>query len=96
MYKKLNKVDPFLVFCNLDSQEKNMLNLYASPSYEQSIIKDVPMDQLDYFKKIFDKLKMNKTFWFRWRGPRHDAMRGYCKKKDAKRFAVYEVQYIDK
>jgi hypothetical protein len=57
----------------------------------RAIVSNIPIEQLEATRavfKTFAKLQ-SKTMRIRFRGPRRDAMRLYCLKRDALRFSVY-------
>jgi len=57
----------------------------------RAVVSNIPIDQLETTRavfKTFAKLQ-SKTMRIRFRGPRRDAMRLYCLKRDALRFSVY-------
>ena len=57
----------------------------------RAIVSNLPMDQLEATRavfKTFAKLQ-GKTLRIRFRGPRYDAQRLYCLKRNARAFSVY-------
>lgn len=64
------------------------LNDYVSPSSEKSCYRDIPIEFRELVYKIL-RNKTNRKFAFRYRGPRFDFTRSFCKLKNAKTFAVY-------
>jgi hypothetical protein len=57
----------------------------------RAIVSNLPMEQLEATRavfKTFAKLQ-GKNLRIRFRGPRYDAMRSHCLKKNARAFSVY-------
>ena len=61
---------------------------YAAPFSEAAIYKDIPIEYRELVYKIL-RIHTNQKFAFRYRGPRFDFTRSFCKLKNAKTFAVY-------
>ena len=57
----------------------------------QAIASNLPIEQLEALRPVFKTfaLVQGKRLRIRFRGPRRDAMRLYCLKRDAVRFSVY-------
>ena len=66
---------------------------FESPDNEKSVWKNIPMQYLDFVKDCCEKASSitGVKYRFRFRGPRHDAMKLYCLKNNAKTFAVYPL-----
>lgn len=80
--------NPDLAFFNLNSSEIKTIEKYLSPANESSVVKGVPLNLLENMKNIVRRATDQKIRVM-YRGPRYDSMRCYCKKEDAKSFAVY-------
>jgi hypothetical protein len=57
----------------------------------RAIVSNLPIEELEQAKSVYRVLAklQSKTLRIRFRGPRRDAMRLYCLKRDAVRFSVY-------
>lgn len=57
----------------------------------RAIASNLPIEQLEALRPMFKTFAkvQGKTLNIRFRGPRHDAWRSTCLKKDAVRFSVY-------
>jgi len=75
---------------------KTDLTPFESPENERSVWKNVPMQYLDFVKDCLAKATSitGCKYRIRFRGPRHDAMKLYCLKNDAKTFAVYPLPRV--
>ena len=78
-------MDRFNFFC-LPADVQAFFKQYLSPEVENSWFKGLPIHLLDPAKK---QLRILGKFRVRFRGPRHDLMRAYCRKENAKTFAIY-------
>lgn len=63
--------------------------MYRSPANEQSIIKNVPIQDLVKARQEVRDAYPGRRVVARFRGPRRDWMRLYCLKSNALRFSVY-------
>jgi hypothetical protein len=82
-------MNEFLLFSTLTAFEQNIIKNYRSPNDERSLVKQVPIKELEVFKSILKKAFPNKNLRVRFRGPRRDSMRLYCLKSNARAFSVY-------
>ena len=84
------KYDRFLAFSLLTTREQDLLQRYASPAQESSLVKGVPLDLLGEMRGIIRKIKFsNQRVNVRYRGPRYDSMRQTTLKRNARAFSVY-------
>ena len=84
------KYDRFLAFSLLTSREQELLQRYASPAQESSLVKGVPLNLLGEMRDIIRKIKFtDQRINTKYRGPRYDWQRSTCHKKDAKSAAIY-------
>lgn len=84
------KIDPLTDFL-LPTDVSDFLAAYASPDDETSVAKGIPMDHLDLARRamrIISKLTGQRMRVI-YRGPRRDLTRCWCRREDARRFAVY-------
>jgi hypothetical protein len=56
-----------------------------------AIISNIPIEKLEEVRPIYRALALaeGKRMRIRYRGPRYDAMRLYCLKRNARAFSVY-------
>lgn len=89
-------MDKFIVFTVLTADEQAQYYRYVSPPRDESIVKSVPMDQLDELKVIVQKLYPNHRIITRYRGPRRSPRRpgGTCLKQDAWGGSLYGRQKV--
>ena len=78
-------MDRFNFFC-LPVDVQAFFKQYLSPECENSWFKGLPIDRLEHARQ---QLRILGGFRIRFRGPRLDAMRAYCRKSDARTFAIY-------
>lgn len=81
------KLDRFQTFALLTADQQQLIQPYLSPDNEQSIVKRVPLSQLDQVKSVLSKLMPVRVIY---RGPRRDAMRLFCLRRDARSAAIYQ------
>ncbi len=62
---------------------------YISPAGHRSILKDIPISELENVRKWLKDHGMSKTYRFRFRGPRPRGYQAYLPKQMATHFAVY-------
>jgi hypothetical protein len=62
---------------------------YRSPANETSVIKNVPIAHLIKARSEVRDAFPGCRIITRFRGPRYDSMALYCKKKNARTFAIY-------
>jgi hypothetical protein len=82
-------MNDFLIFSTLTAVEQNIIKSYRSPNNERSLIKDVPIKELEFIKNIIKKAFPDKKLCVRFRGPRYDSMRLTCLKRNAQSVAIY-------
>jgi hypothetical protein len=83
------KLDTFNSFAVLTATQQAAVKQYISPADENSVVKGVPMSQLDQVKAIIKSVMPNRALVVKYRGPRYDAMALHCLKKDARSAAIY-------
>jgi hypothetical protein len=84
------KYDRFLAFSILTAQEQDLLNRYASPADESSLVKNVPLELVEEIRSIINKIKpADQRVNTRFRGPRYDSMRQTCLKANARAASIY-------
>lgn len=84
------KYDRFLEFAVLSTHEQEFLKKYLSPAQESSLVKGVPLAELDKMRAIIRKIKFsNQRINTKYRGPRYDWQRSTCRKADARSAAIY-------
>ena len=62
---------------------------YISPAGDRSILKNIPISELENVRKWLKDRGMGKTYRFRFRGPRPRGYQAYLPKQMATHFAVY-------
>ena len=67
----------------------SFITKYRSPVNERSVIKNVPIQDLVKAKQEVRDAYPGRRLVIRFRGPRHDWMRLYCLKRNARAFSVY-------
>lgn len=75
----------------MPAEVRDFVNQYRSPESESSIVKDVPMHQLEQarrYMRVIEKLTGQRMRVI-YRGPRYDYGRSWCLARDGKRFAIY-------
>ena len=57
----------------------------------RAVVSNLPIEELDQARSVYRVLAklQSKTMRIRFRGPRRDAMRLYCLKKNARAFSIY-------
>jgi hypothetical protein len=83
------KFDRFIYFSIFSAQQQEMIKSYFSPEHESSIFKQVPIDQMEQFKRIARMLNPGRPIRVRFRGKRSGAQRDYTKKCHAHSVSVY-------
>ena len=82
--------DKFMVFSALNLDQQTLFHQYLGPPNEASLFKSVPLDLLDQMRAIAQTVKLQQyRVVTRFRGPRHDAMRLTCLKRDAHSATIY-------
>lgn len=84
------KLDRFTDFM-LPSEARRFLDRYRSPELESSICKNIPIDQLEQGRELIRLISSLTGRHLRviFRGPRRDPLRGWCRREDARKFAIY-------
>ncbi len=82
-------MDNFLLFAMLPAFEQSLIKGYRSPSNERSVVKHVPISEVDYIRDIIKSACPGRKVRVRYRGPRKDLMRLTCLKKDAHSASIY-------
>lgn len=84
------RLDQFSEFM-LPPEIRSFVDQYRSPESEASIVKDVPLDQLDRARDVMRTITRLTGQRLRviYRGPRYDYCRSWCRKADARRLAIY-------
>jgi hypothetical protein len=82
-------MDKFLYTFALNTNQQKLINTYLSPSFEASIVKGVPLNQLIEIKHLIRLCSPGRTISVKYRGPRHDWQRSTCLKRDARSAAIY-------
>lgn len=84
------KLDHWTLF-NLPADARQMIDAFASPDQESSVVKDIPIGALDQARPVIKMIEhlTNRKTRIIYRGPRRDACRSWCRREDARRFAVY-------
>ena len=78
-------------YFNLPADVRDFVDQYRSPESESSIVKAVPIDQLEYARSVMRVIAglTGQRLRVIFRGPRRDSMRCWCRREDARSFAVY-------
>ena len=78
-------------YFNLPADVRDFVHQYRSPESESSIVKAVPLDQLDRARAAMRVIAglTGQRMRVICRGPRRDSMRSWCRQEDARCFAVY-------
>ena len=84
------KLDHWCYF-NLPSHARQMIDAFASPDTEASVVKDIPIGALPQAKPVMRMIEKltGRRMRVIYRGPRYDHGRSWCRKADALRFAIY-------
>jgi hypothetical protein len=82
-------MNDFLLFSTLTAFEQNIIKSYRSPKDERSLVKQVPVKELEFVKGIVKKAFPDKKLRVRFRGPRIDGMRLTTLKRNARAASVY-------
>lgn len=82
-------MDKFIYTFGLSSQQKKMIDQYASPATESSIVKGVPLDRVDEIKRLIRLCSPGRRVDVKYRGPRYDWLRSTCLKCNARSAAIY-------
>lgn len=83
------KLDTFNSFAMLTAIQQAAVKQYISPANEHSVVKGVPLSQLDKVKAIIKSVMPNRAVIVKYRGPRYDAMSLHCLKNNARSAAIY-------
>ena len=84
------KLDRFTEFM-MPAEIRTFVDQYRSLDSETSIVKDVPVDQIDRARSAMRVIAglTGQRLRVIFRGPRRDPCRSWCRRADARRFAVY-------
>jgi hypothetical protein len=82
-------MDNFLLFATLPAFEQSLIKGYRSPSHERSVVKHVPMSEVDFIRDIIKSACAGRKVRVRYRGPRKDPMRLHCLRKNAHLASIY-------
>lgn len=84
------KLDNWTQF-NLSPDTRQLVDAFASPDHERSIIKNVPIGAYESAAQSLLEISglTGRLLQVRFRGPRHDHTRGSCRREHARTFAVY-------
>lgn len=84
------KLDSWTYF-NLPAETRQMIDAFASPDTEASVVKDIPIGALPQARPVMRIIEQltGRRMRVIYRGPRYDHGRSWCCKADALRFAIY-------
>ena len=84
------KLDHWTYF-NLPTEARQMVDAFASPDYEASLVKNIPIGALPQARPLMRMIQRlsGRTLRVIYRGPRRDHGRSWCRAGDARRFAIY-------
>ena len=84
------KLDNWTRF-NLSPETRQLVDAFASPCDEQSIIKNVPIGAYESAHRSLSEIShlTGRILQVRFRGPRYDLTRGSCRREHARAFSVY-------
>lgn len=84
------KLDAWTYF-NLDADSRGMIDAFASPANEQSLVKNIPIGALAQARQAMRVIQQlaGRKMHVRYRGPRHDYTAATCLKQHACSFSVY-------
>lgn len=82
-------MDNFLLFAMLPAFEQSLIKGYRSPSYESSVVKNVPIGEVDFIRNLIKSACPGRKVRVRYRGPRHDFMKLTCLKRNAHSASIY-------
>lgn len=84
------KLDHWTYF-NLPAEARQMVDAFASPDHEASLVKNIPIGALPQARPIMRLIQRlsGRTLRVIYRGPRRDLGRSWCLRQDARRFAIY-------
>ena len=84
------RLDQFSEFM-MPADVRSLVEQYRSPESESSIVKGVPLEKLDLARRVMRVIAglTGQRLRVIYRGPRRDSMRCWCRREDARSFAVY-------
>jgi len=84
------KLDSWTYF-NLPAEARQMIDAFASPDHETSVVKDIPIGALPQARQAMRLIQQlsGRTLRVIYRGPRRDYGHSWCLARDARRFAIY-------
>ena len=82
-------MNKFLAFTVLTADEQAMIQRYRSPVNEGSVVKQVPIDQAEYFRTLIKRASPGQRVRVRYRGPRYDHMRQTTLRSNAVHVSIY-------
>jgi hypothetical protein len=82
-------MNKFLAFTVLTAAEQAMIRRYRSPDNELSVVKQVPIDQAEYFRALVKRASPGQRVRVRYRGPRYDHMRQTTLRRNAVHVSIY-------
>ena len=82
-------MDKFLAFTVLTADEQAVIRQYRSPANEGSVVKQVPIDQSEYFRTLIKRASPGQRVRVRYRGPRYDHMRQTTLRSNAVHVSIY-------